>query len=121
MIEFSELQNQQFSILGAECKLIGEFQLTGIVKLAAHMEGQLTMGPQGQLTIEREGRFQGQIHCQDIEVFGEFEGNLYSTGRVILQSSARVQGRIETQNLIIYPGAKVNIDGHTLQADALKK
>jgi len=110
---FINLQEQNFSFLGRGLKLKGEFHLSGIVKIASEIEGTLYIQSPGKITIERNGQITGTIYCHDLEIFGLFEGTIEAEGQVILQPSAQVSGKINTQNITIYPGAIVNIDGNT--------
>lgn len=106
------LKEQNFTFIGPGARLKGEFHLVGIIKLACSMEGTLSV-QNGKITIERDGSFQGTIYCDDIEIFGDFEGQIESEGRVILQPSAVVTGNIHSKSFIVFPGAKTNIETHT--------
>ena len=107
------LKEKNFTFIGCGAKLKGEFHLTGVIQLACSMEGTLSI-KNGKITIEREGNFQGTIYCDDIEIFGSFDGQIESEGKVILQPSSHVQGKISSKSLVVFPGAKTNIEGHTV-------
>ena len=53
---------------------------------------------------------------KDIEVFGVVNGSINSAGSLIIRSSAKVYGNIHAQNMSIYPGAILNIEGHAEDA-----
>lgn len=108
-----ELRNMNFSFMGKGCVLSGKFSLCGPTHLASHLEGELKMSDASTLIIEPEGSFEGHLHCHDIEIFGRFEGTLVAAGTVTLHSCANIFGEIEAKNLIIHPGATVNIEGRT--------
>lgn len=110
----NEMRNMSFSFMGKGSILAGKFSLRGSTHLASHLEGELTMEDGGNLIIEPEGSFEGVLRGRDIEIFGQFQGNLISDGKVIIHSSANVHGDIEASHLIIKPGATVNIEGRTL-------
>ena len=65
------------------------------------------------LIIEKNGAVTGEVACNNIEIYGNFEGMIKASGKVTLYPSAKVKGRVEATELRIYPGAVLNIDGHT--------
>jgi cytoskeletal protein CcmA (bactofilin family) len=113
-MDILELKDQDFSLLGRQSSLKGDFELHGIVRMSSKMEGILKILEGGKLTIEPSGKFSGKIYCEDVEIFGEFDGEIHSTGRVILQPASKVSGNIKSESMTIYPGAEVNIEGNTL-------
>lgn len=115
MSDYIQLRQQNFSFLGKDCKLTGTFEFVGATRFACHLEGELQMSAESTLTIEREGKFNGVIDCFDLEVYGQVEGEIRSKGVVTLYSSAHFVGKIMAQGLKIYPGASVNMDGHTIE------
>lgn len=115
------LQRQDFSILGKDSILKGEFELSGMVKISSTLEGTLKMGPDGRLTIEPQGFIKGKIFCNHIEILGTFEGEIVSQGKVVIRPSARVFGQIKAKSLAIFPGACVNIDGEAHPEESINK
>ena len=78
------------------------------------MEGKIfAENPDTHITIDPYGSFSGEVKCVDIEILGNFSGKLHARGKVVLQSSATVNGEIHCENIIIYPGAQVNMEGST--------
>ena len=115
MNETLELKEQNFSLLGKNSQFHGTFQLNGPTRLSGQLNGELVMNGEYYLVIETEGFFEGSIHCHEVEIYGNFKGTLVSPKKVTLYPSAKVSGDIQTKNLIIHPGALVNINGKTLQ------
>lgn len=115
MSDYIQLRQQNFSFLGKDCKLVGRFEFFGVTRFASQLEGELQMSSHSTLTVEREGKFSGVIDCFDLEVFGSIEGEIRSKGTVIFYSSSKFIGKIMAQGLKIYPGAQVNMDGHTIE------
>lgn len=116
MSDYIQLRQQNFSFLGKDCKLNGIFQFNGATRFACQLEGELQMSGQSTLTVERDGKFTGLIDCHDLEVYGQVDGEIRSKGIVTLYSCAKFQGKIMAQGLKIYPGAQVNMDGHTIES-----
>lgn len=115
MSDYIQLRQQNFSFLGKDCKLNGIFQFKGATRFASQLEGELLMEGRSTLTIEREGKFAGLIDCFDLDVFGEVQGEIRAKGLVTLYSSATFEGKIMAHGLKIYPGAQINMDGHTIE------
>lgn len=113
MSNYINLRNIDFSFLGKGSKMKGIFHLTGITHISSELEGELTMETKAHLYLERNGKFKGSIKCHDIEIYGELEGTLESTGKVTVYPSASIKGKISSNDIIIYPGACLNIDGYT--------
>lgn len=108
-----EIKKQNLTLLGSGARLQGEFYFSGLVRVCAQMEGILHLDSEGKLIIEREGSFQGTILAHEVDIFGEFQGQLSASGRVILRPSSKVSGKIDSKSMVIYPGATLNIEGHT--------
>ena len=111
---YLELKNRDFSFFGLDSKIYGEFHLCGHIRIASTLEGKIYISDKGELTIERGGVVKGDIEGNNIDIYGEFRGNIYSKGKVILRPSCLIVGRIEALNLVIFPGAQINIDGTSL-------
>jgi cytoskeletal protein CcmA (bactofilin family) len=116
MKEYIDLRNQDFSFFGKGSKISGVFTLKGATHLAGEIEGELHVEDEAELSIDRSGHLKGTINCHNIEIFGEFEGELNSSGKVTIYPPAIICGVINARDLVVYPGAKLNIDGHTNNA-----
>lgn len=112
-MDFHDLKNLNFCVFGSQSEIKGELFLKGDITISSKVEGQINMLDQSKVTIEREGIVEGIIYCYDLEVFGEIKGHIKAEGNVVIRSSATVSGNIHAQNLTIYPGAVLNIEGHT--------
>lgn len=109
----SAFKKLNFSILGNKSTLEGSFQFSGDTLLNCNISGDLTMTGDGKLTLERSCRFEGNIFCQDIEVFGEISGSINAAGTLSARSGSSVSGVINAQKISISPGAIINMEGHT--------
>lgn len=112
-MDYINLESQDFSFLGKGSHLEGSFQLKGTTRLASFIEGSINMKDNADLFIETSGKIRGEIVCHNLEVYGEIEGVVRATGKVSLYPPARFSGEISAENLVIYPGAQVNMDGKT--------
>lgn len=113
MVDYTELVNKEFTFLGDKCRAKGEFHFSGRTRLASRIEGEVHMENKSELCLETESHVTGTIYCHNIEIYGHFEGSLKATGKVTIYAPAVVKGVIDANSLLIYPGAILNIDGHT--------
>jgi len=115
MSEYINIQQQDFSFLGAGSSMSGQFKLKGTTRLASKIDGQITMCDEADLVIEHEGSFEGELNCHNVEIYGNFKGVLKSTGKVSIFPPATVEGNISAKTLKVLPGASLNFDGHTIE------
>ena len=113
MTDYTELVNREFTHLGSECRLKGEFHFTGKTQICCQVEGEIHMVDKSELYLDHSSHIIGTIYCHNIEIYGKFEGTLKSTGKVVVYSPAEINGLIDSNSLIIHPGAILNMDGHT--------
>jgi len=113
MQDYISIKDQNFSYLGKNSKMSGKFHLSGNTRISCDIDGEITMTDKSDLFIEPCASFIGTIHCHNIEVHGQFEGSLKASGIVSIYPPACVTGDIQCENLLVYPGAILNIDGHT--------
>jgi cytoskeletal protein CcmA (bactofilin family) len=109
----NDFKGLNFTILGEGSKLKGEFEFSGELTISSEIDGKIVMRDNGKVVIERNGNVTGSIYCDTIEIFGNFSGNIKAESKVIIRSSGKLNGHILSGELAIYPGALVNIEGHT--------
>lgn len=108
-----DFKNLNFSVLGKNCFLEGDFIFQGDTIIGSQIKGNITVKDNGRLILERDSKFEGTIVAHDVEIFGLFKGSIKASGTLIVRSSAEVSGKIEAKKLSVYPGATLNIEGHT--------
>lgn len=113
-----DFKSLNFSLLGKETSLEGEFTFSGDTIINCKLKGNLTVINDGKITFERDSHFEGNIFCGDIEVFGYISGTINADGTLSVRSSASVSGQINAKKMSIFPGASLNIEGHTTQSEA---
>jgi len=111
--DYTELVNREFTNIGNQCRLKGEFHFSGKTQICCKMEGEIHMEDKSELCLDHDSHFTGTIYCHNIEIYGKFEGTLKSTGKVVVYSPAEINGLIDSNSLMIHPGAVLNMDGHT--------
>ena len=113
MEDLINLSNQDFSFFAKGSKITGKFELYGPTHIAAQIEGDLFMQNESNLFLEKSCTFDGTINCHNIEIYGKFSGKLNATGKIIIYPPAEITGELKCSDMIIHPGANINISGHT--------
>ena len=108
-MDIEDFKTTRFNVLGAQSKIKGEFHLSGPTTVCGEVDG--TIHTTARLVLDRQSRMQGTIHGHDIEITGYFRGEIFSTGTLSLKAGSEVSGTIKATNLVIYPGALVDMDG----------
>ena len=85
----------------------------GTTHLLGKIEGVISVSAPAKIVLEIGSVTEATLNCGDLEVYGEFTGEIKSTGNVTLYPTAVVNGKIIATSLEILPGAVVNISGHT--------
>lgn len=113
-LDFKKLN---FSVIGRGCQVEGDLKFTGDTLITCKIKGTVTVIDTAKLTLERGSSIEGDVYCHDIEVFGSLQGSIKSSGKLTVRSSAEISGNIQAKEICIYPGAVVNIEGHTLEQE----
>lgn len=113
MNDFLDISKQDFSFLGKGSSVKGIFKLQGDTRVCAEIEGEVHVCDNALLAIEKEGKIVGKVTCDNITIHGIFEGVLKAKGKVTIHSSAIVQGEINATDLVVHPGALLDMDAHT--------
>lgn len=109
------IQNQTFTTIGKLTLMNGNFNFNGTTHLLGQLSGEITVSNPAKLVLEIGSKTDAIINCSDLEIYGEFNGEIKAAGNVTLYPTAVVNGKIIAKSLEILPGAVVNINGHTEQ------
>lgn len=107
------IQNQTFTTIGKSTVLNGNFSFVGTTHLLGKLEGVVTVQAPAKIVLEIGSVTEAILNCADLEVYGEFNGEIKSSGVVTLYPTAVVNGKIMAKSLEILPGAVVNMNAHT--------
>lgn len=77
-----------------------DFRLDGRVEGDVFCEGKIVIGPKGIVI--------GNVTCISAEVMGTIEGNVQVNGKLVLKSTACIEGDICIQLIEIEPNARFN-------------
>jgi cytoskeletal protein CcmA (bactofilin family) len=93
------------STIGANLLIKGELTGTEDLEIFGKIEGNVTL--QSNTVTLREGGFlQGTIHAKDIEIHGKVQGDLVAKDRVLLKSSANMDGKIVGARVVLEDGCQ---------------
>ena len=104
-----DFKDFNYNILGAGSRVSGDLLLSGDAIINSQIEGSIEVLQSGKLVIERGSFIKGKIKAFDLEIFGTVEGTIQCSGTVSIRSSAQVYGEISSAQLVIYPGAIVEM------------
>lgn len=96
--------NGEFTtVIGPDAVFKGELKFEKGVRHLGTFEGQIET--KGHLLIAEGAHLTGEVIAGNIDVEGTVKGNLTSTGKVCLTSSARLEGDLHTARLEVADGA----------------
>lgn len=105
--------NQEFTYIGKSSNLIGNFKFLGPTHLQGYLKGEITVENAAKIVLEIGSVTEGTLHCFDLDIYGEFNGEIKSLGNVTIYPTAKLDGKVISKSLEILPGAIVNMNGHT--------
>lgn len=91
------------TIIGPDAKFKGELSFEKGVKILGSFEGRIST--KGNLVVAAEGAIQADVEAGTITVEGEINGNISAEDLVELKNSARLQGDLRCERLIVVDGA----------------
>jgi len=91
------------TIIGPDAKFKGELSFDSGVKILGNFEGRIST--KGNLIVAQEGVIQADIEAGTVTVEGQISGNVAANELVELKSTARLQGDLRCERLIVTDGA----------------
>jgi len=92
------------TVIGPDAKFKGELSFEKAVKILGRFEGRIDT--KGNLVVAPEGVLQADVETGTISVEGEIKGNVSAQDLVELKSTARLQGDLRCERLIVVDGAR---------------
>lgn len=108
------IKHQEFTHIGQDSKLTGEFEFKGKTQIEGEVHGTIRMHNAAALILGIDSNISGKIFCHDLEIYGSIEAEIEASGKVVIYPSAQVVGNLKAKSLEVLPGAEVNMTGHTL-------
>jgi cytoskeletal protein CcmA (bactofilin family) len=110
------INNLDFTFIGKQSELKGEFTFGCNTKIAGNVEGIVKITNNAKLSLEIGSHFKGKLFTHDLEIYGDFLGEIESTGNIVVYPTGNVEGKIKAKSIEVFPGANLNINGHTVQS-----
>lgn len=98
----TEGQSSLNSILGQGCKVKGNIELQGTIRIDGDFDGQINC-PE-TLIIGKSGLVKAEVKVKNAVIGGKLMGNIHATNKIELQSGSHVEGDIQTARLVIDEG-----------------
>jgi len=80
-----ETSEQNLSRIGQSFSLKGELSGNEDLVVNGRLHGEIDLGNHN-LTVEREGKIEANIRAKNITIHGEIKGNIFASGKVLINS-----------------------------------
>lgn len=94
------------SIIAAGMHITGDVETNGTIKVDGRIDGSV-IGAR-QVMLGRNGAIHGNVHAGEVVIGGLVDGAIAADDRLELQSSAVVNGDIDTKSIVVMEGARIN-------------
>jgi len=94
----------QVNLVGEGTVFEGTVRAESDVRASGRIIGTLEV--EGKTMIAEEGTVEGEIIATNAEIAGQVQGEIHVEERLVLKSTARVDGKIETDRLVVEEGAQ---------------
>ncbi|MCF6271363.1 MAG: polymer-forming cytoskeletal protein [Melioribacteraceae bacterium] len=95
--------DQDFSILSEGVKFEGKLSSNGNVRIDGEFEGELIVN--GNLTLGDKSKGKGSIKAANITCGGSINGSVEASEKLVLDTTAKIEGEISAKILVINEGA----------------
>jgi len=82
------------SMLGAGCKIKGDIELQGTIRIDGQFEGSISCPD--TLIIGKSGVVKAEVKVKNAVIGGKLVGNIAAANKIELQSGSHVEGDIQT-------------------------
>jgi len=90
------------SILGQGCKVKGDIELKGTIRVDGEFEGKIECPD--TLIVGKSGVVKANVNVKNAVIGGKIIGNISATNKIELQTGSHVEGDIATTRLVIDEG-----------------
>lgn len=90
------------SMLGQGCKIKGDIELQGTIRIDGQFEGSISCPD--TLIIGKSGVVKAEVKVKNAVIGGKLVGNIAAANKIELQSGSHVEGDIQTARLVIDEG-----------------
>jgi len=93
--------------IGASVFIKGNITAAEELSITGRVEGDIRLDT-GDLILAEGSRVAGDVAAPSVALYGNFQGNLTATQRVVVRPGAIVSGSITTPSLLVEDGAVMN-------------
>ena len=93
----------QINMIGQGTVVEGTLRAENDIRVSGRIVGKLHV--EGKAMIAKDGLVEGELLATSADVAGSVQGELQVSERLVLKSSARIDGDIRTERLIVEEGA----------------
>lgn len=97
------------TLLSQQTVIKGDINFNGVLHLEGKINGSLKGAENDDtLTISETGKVEGKIEVGNIVISGTVNGDIVSSGKIEVASSANIEGNIYYRNIEMEAGSKIN-------------
>jgi cytoskeletal protein CcmA (bactofilin family) len=100
---FGETPNQSINLINEGTLIKGDIVANGDIRIDGELVGNIDA--KGRLVIGPNGKVDGEINCNNIEVSGYVKGKVNVSEMLTMKASAKVAGDIVAGKLSVEPGS----------------
>ena len=106
----SSTGSAKLTVIGSNAQFTGNVTFTGTLKVSGTIKGNVetTEDSDAEFILDQNGLVEGDITAPNVRLRGEVNGNVHSTSRVEIESSALVTGNVYYDVLEMHGGSTVN-------------
>lgn len=94
---------QQINLVGEGTTFEGTLRADNDVRASGRIVGRLEVT--GKAIVAESGTVEGEVVATNADIAGNVQGEVYIEDQLVLKSSARIDGTIETDRLVVEEGA----------------
>jgi len=99
------------TLIGRAARVAGDFEFEGGLHLEGRIAGNVrTRGAgarESTLSVSESGSIEGTVTVPNVELHGTVRGDIHASARLVLGSTARVEGDVYYRDIEISPGAQI--------------
>lgn len=98
------------TLIGVNTELLGDIQFSGGLHIDGTVKGKVSAqgADDAVLSVSETGNIEGDVHVANVVLNGSINGDVYASGKITLNSRARVNGNVHYQVIEMASGATVN-------------
>ncbi|MFW5822462.1 MAG: bactofilin family protein [Tangfeifania sp.] len=100
---YGEAQDQAINIISEGTLIKGDISAGGDIRIDGELVGNINA--KGRLVIGPQGKVDGEVNCNNIEISGYIKGKISVSELLTMKASARIYGDIIAGKLSVEPGS----------------